>query len=504
MTEREPELSELSGAAESPWRRLDVRMLLVHPLQTFVQFLPAILALVILRSGNRGDNWWELAVLPVIVAVGVLRWLTTRYRIADGAIELRRGLLNKQVTRARLDRVRTVDLTAKVQHRLLRLAKVEISTGGAGNDRLVLDSLGVDAARSMRAELLHRSPEGLSGLPPPQGEAAEVDAPAPIDDEELLRLEPAWIRFAPLTLTGLAAATAVFGLAASALQQFGRGSGEAIASGARRVTELGVWINMGLAIVLIAVLAVIAYVLNFWGFRLTRNQLGSLHTRRGLLTTRETSIDHRRLRGLRIDHPIGLRLGGARRLKAVSTGLAHEGGGGSDWLSPPAPAAVVLDLAERVVPDRAAVAGDLVSHGSVARRRRLVRAIVPSMVLAAGVAVANLLLNLYAGLYAALPALLVCGVALGLDRYAGLGHVVTPEHLTTQEGSLDRQRVVLQREGIIGWTVKRTFFQRRAGVVTLTATTAAGRQHYDVLDVSPQRAYGVMTEISPDLVAQFR
>ena len=57
------------------------------------------------------------------------------------------------------------------------------------------------------------------------------------------------------------------------------------------VRGLAWWVDVLLVLVLVSALAVSAYVLTFWGFRLTRNRLGSLHTRRGLLTTRETSID---------------------------------------------------------------------------------------------------------------------------------------------------------------------------------------------------------------------
>ena len=43
----------------------------------------------------------------------------------------------------------------------------------------------------------------------------------------------------------------------------------------------------------------------------------------------------------------------------------------------------------------------------------------------------------------------------------------------------------------------------RAGVATLMATTAAGQQHYDLVDVPLAQAYAVMARISPDLVSEF-
>ena len=490
----------------TPWRRLDARMLLVHPIETLVRLLPALLVVLIARSDS--GSRWELIALPFIVAFGVMRWLTTRYRIVDGQIELQRGLLNKQTTTARLDKVRTVDLTAKLHHRLLGLAKVEISTGGGPRDRLVLDSLLVEEGRRLRVELLHRANPEITGLPAPTGAPVEVGElgpeleVAPVADEEmLLRLDPAWVRYAPLTTTGLATAAAAVGFLTQGFTRFADQS-EVLVERARGLRELDWWIDVVLVLLLVCGLAVSAYVLTFWGFRLTRNRLGSLHTRRGLLTTRETSIDPARVRGIQIDEPLGLRLAGARRLKVVTTGLLREQGG-SDWLCPPAPTATVTALARQIRPDEQAVTGALTSHGPAARRRRLTRAVVPVLAIVALLVVGRLVWGWTAALLGVAPVLAVAAVALGVDRYRSLGHAGTAEHLVTRHGSLDRQRVVLDREGIIGWKVEQSFFQRRAGVATLVATTAAGRQHYDLVDVTVDRAYEVLAEVSPDLLAEF-
>jgi putative membrane protein len=99
----------------------------------------------------------------------------------------------------------------------------------------------------------------------------------------------------------------------------------------------------------------------------------------------------------------------------------------------------------------------------------------------------------------ALPA----AAALAADRARSLGHAVTPTALVARTGSLVRRRAMLSREGIIGVNVSRSFFQRRAGLVTLTATTAAGAQHYAVLDVAPAEALRVAEAAVPGLLAPF-
>jgi putative membrane protein len=75
--------------------------------------------------------------------------------------------------------------------------------------------------------------------------------------------------------------------------------------------------------------------------------------------------------------------------------------------------------------------------------------------------------------------------------------------LVAGRGSLVRRRAAVAAEGIIGWNIERSFFQRRAGLATLTATTAAGEQHYDVQDVEIGEALRVAEELLPGLTAPF-
>src|SRR3954454_21809904 len=114
---------------ETDWRRLDPRMLLVHIVQETVRFLPVLLGILILGRGNDGrPSWLEYVFVPLVIGVSLLRYLTTRYRITNGQVELRKGLLNKQPLATPADRVRTVDVPSSPIHRVLGLGKVELGT----------------------------------------------------------------------------------------------------------------------------------------------------------------------------------------------------------------------------------------------------------------------------------------------------------------------------------------------------------------------------------------
>ena len=53
---------------------------------------------------------------------------------------------------------------------------------------------------------------------------------------------------------------------------------------------------------------------------------------------------------------------------------------------------------------------------------------------------------------------------------------------------------------MIGWTFRQSVFQRRAGVVTAEAVTAAGRGGYLVLDVAADDAVALAASVTPGLI----
>jgi putative membrane protein len=496
-------------ARDAQWRHLDMRMLLVHPVNELVRFLPLLIGIFLLGRSNQGDPWHYLGV-AIPIALGLWRFVSTSFRITPGQIELRRGLLSRNVLTAPLDRVRTVELTASPIHRILGLAKIEIGTGSAsksGDNRLVLDSLGTAEGRRLRAELLHLVPVVAAG--PESRSAPATDVPT--GETVIMRLDPSWVRFAPLTTSGLVIALAALGGSSQFLGDLiDRAATSTSVDERVGALPLVVSIPAGIVVFLtvISILAISGYLLANWGFTLSRDGGGgSYHVRRGLLTTRETSIDVDRLRGLEIHEPLGLRLAGGGRLTAVVTGLSRRAEG-STALVPPAPRHVVIGVGEQLLDDAGpADAGPLdtalVQHGPAALRRRLARGIVPLGLVPVVLGAVALFGDAPVWPVLVTLPLPVVGLALGLDRYARLGHALTPAYVVVRWGSLRGRRDALQRTGIIGWNIRQTFFQRRAGLVSLTATTAAGQQSYEILDIPEAMAIALADEAVPGLLTDF-
>jgi putative membrane protein len=194
-----------------------------------------------------------------------------------------------------------------------------------------------------------------------------------------------------------------------------------------------------------------------------------------------------------VTEPLLLRAGRGAQTRALSTGLRQGGSGAIAPAAPRAEAHRVAGAALHADPADATRA-PLRRHPRVALRRRLTRAVLP----AAAVLGVAWFVDVQAGL--ALLVLLPATVWLAVDRYRGLGNALTDRHVVTRLGGLRRRTVALQRDGVIGWTFRQSVFQRRAGLVTAEAVTAAGRGGYRVLDVAADDAVALADAVTPDLL----
>lgn len=477
-------------AGEPPWQRLDPRMLLVHPITELFKFLPVLVGLLV-AGGASGTGPWALLGIGFPVGLGVVRYLTTTYRVTDARVELRRGLLQRHNLSTPVDRVRTVDLTASPIHRVLGLAAIVIGTGSVASDddeRLLLDALPREQASALRARLLAGP---ATGGPDAEG------VPDVVPDTVVARFSPRWLWYAPFSGAVLVATGAVVGTTAPLLEsveiRISEDDLDVFSPAVVGALALGV-------LLLVATLAVVGYLVVNGGFLLAR-QGATWHVRRGLLTQRETSIDVARLAGATIGEPAALRVARGRRVNAIVTGLRGSQQG-STVLLPPAPHGTAVITASAVLGDGAPVTGPLRTHGRAATTRRFTRALLGAAPLAA-LPVVAVLAGAPVGLLA-LPVLVVAvALALATDRARSLGHAHVAGHVVTRSGSVLRRRDALAEGHVIGWNLRATWFQRRAGLVTVAATTAGGDGAVSVYDVPEPDAIALALAATPGLLDEF-
>nr|WP_246325971.1 PH domain-containing protein [Actinomycetospora corticicola] len=425
--------------------------------------------------------------------------MRTRFRIGAERVEVHSGIVVRARKGLARERVRTVEVTADPVLRVLGLATVRIGTGqkASATDRpLELRALRRPDAEAVRRDLLERPVVG-------KGEPQEEPAAAP-RDETLAVLDPGWVRFAPLSSLTPVLGVAAFGTLLQGSDWFGL-QRIVLDDAARLALALGAVVSLVVGLVVVAVVGTVAslavFVESWWGYRLTREpRTGALHVRRGLLTRRSTTLEEDRLRGVAVIEPAAVRWFGAARLDAVATGLSSGQEQRSDprGLLPVAPAAVVDRVVAEVLREPAAPTTqvDLRGHPLAARTRRVrwasAACLVPAVVLAA------LALGPVPGMWFPAVVAAVLGLALGwwLGRlaYRNLGHGLVGRYVVTRHGAPGRRTVALRRDGILTWTLTRTPFQRRAGLVTLWFTTAAGDGAYGVYDLGIEQATAFAAE----------
>ncbi len=400
------------------WQRLSPRSLVVRPLTDLARLLPVLAGLVILHSRTGSGLIWGIGASVIAVLTGVVHWATTRYRITDERVYVRRGLLNQKILSVARDRIRTVDVSAHLLHRVLGVCRVSIGTGR--NDYRPGESFRLDGLTRLAAEAL--SDLLLAGLSATPGAAAGIMAapradvagsgqlpdraaepgaappPGPAAGIEIARLRASWVKFAPLTLTGLVVLGVLFG----SVWQFSNATEVDLATTgpirvifadfaalplAQRVLALAITALVGYVLV-----ATAGYIAVFWNFRLARQGADTLAVTRGLLSTRATTISLGRLRGVEISEPLLLRAARGARCIAITTGL-HVGRGAEregSVLLPPAPRAVARDVAAEVLGVPAALcSGGLNRHGAAARGRRYRRALGGTALADLGIALAD-------------------------------------------------------------------------------------------------------------------
>ncbi|MFJ8000640.1 PH domain-containing protein [Streptomyces sp. NPDC096310] len=503
-----PDATAPAGLAgtEAEWRRLDRRTLLATALVLAGVVLGAGLPTAVGMAGRMplGESVaWVVAGATLLVVAGTggeyVRWRRTRYRIGPERAELHTGLfLVKRRSLAR-ERIRSVDLTAHPLLRILGLVKVRIGTGehSGGESTLELDPVTRAEGERLRTELLDRTPDGAGTHP----------------EGMLAVLDPRWLRYAPISFV----APVLGGAAAGGLLQISEwfGAQTQVIAWIRDRFESTPLVWTVLILVAAAALAGIVGALGlwiemWWNYRLEREPGGTLRVRRGLLTSRSVSIEERRLRGVELVEPLGVRLAGAARVDAVATGLTQDDEdehADNKALLPAAPRATAHTVAARVLRETVSPTdpAPLIRHPRAARGRRLrwslAAALLPVALLAGlGLLLTDVLLPVAA---ACAVLLLPAAVLLALDAYRNLGHGLSGGYLVARSGTVRRSTVVLQRTGVIGWTVRQSLFQRRAGLVTLTATTAAGEGAYHVHDAAESEALAFADAAVPGLLRPF-
>jgi putative membrane protein len=143
------------------WRRL-------HPLSPIVRFGRVLIGVVVVAvpsiaeqpAFHHQDDGFPVSVIIYAVLLflgglgGFISWLVTRWRIAEGNLQIETGFIRRQSLRIPLSRIQAVDVISPLSGRFLGLAEVRVVSAGRGAEHGRLAYLTAAQAPVVRARLL--------------------------------------------------------------------------------------------------------------------------------------------------------------------------------------------------------------------------------------------------------------------------------------------------------------------------------------------------------------
>ena len=498
----------------SEWQRLHPRVIWVDLARSVLSLLPAAAAVWLFGVDPGEGQLWPLigvAAFGVIGAAGdAVRWTFTRYRITPSYVELKTGVLVRRHRSIQRDRIRSVDVEARLRHRVAGLRVVKIGAGqqsSAGESALALDAVSVAGAEGLHELLLgHAAPEPQDAAEPDGEAAPSADEQA----EVYARFQPGWFVY---NMFGVWAYVFAIGVGWGVYWLLSGFGVDLAAYAAEMIEENG---SGRVRVAVIAVLGVSAfgaaglavnYFVEYWGFELARvpGEKGTLlRTRQGLFTTRVVNRDDNRMRGVTISEPLLWRWLGVTDTTVITTGLSLWAMSQPAAILPRGPIGAARRVAGLALgADPSPLETELTRHPRAALRRRLFWAT------AVTAAVASVLVWLAvtgvvpAGAIWAAAAVWPVALTAAVIAYRALGHAIAGRYLVARTGLATRSTTVLQRPAVSTIAVRESLLQRRLGLRTVTVMTAAGLGAYRVPDIDADESLRFADQAAPGLLRPF-
>ena len=251
-----------------------------------------------------------------------------------------------------------------------------------------------------------------------------------------------------------------------------------------------------LALVVGWVASIATMVLRFFEFRLvlTDDELRRSH---GLLSRFQASSPLHRIQAVRIEQPLLRRMFGYSSVVAETAGSPGGDGGGSGMLTPIAPNGPAVALTARVLGPEEGEITSLLPVSRLTIRRGFIRAVMLLSMPVGGIVFLFVDGGPLVWLVPPLAAV-VAAFWYARARYRALGYRVSDGHVVTREGVLTRRWWSVPLPKVQTVAVRRSPFQRRLGLATVSVDTAGGSSPIRIVDLPDDLA----DEIGMRLIAK--
>lgn len=289
-------------APEAEEHRLHAWSWLFVALQHLKQFIFPLLILLIARRGDSHALWPLLGVVALVL-VSLWQYFTYRYRLLPQHIEIRSGLVARQLRQIAYARIHNVALHQTLLHRLFGVAEVRLESAGGNQPEAHMRVLRMDRALALEQLVRER---GQQAVATPKEHTTAETAAAP-----LLTLTTAdIIRHGLISNRGMVVVAAGFATLGQFMDEFIEHYSGQLARTTRatlngfesqRLETLG-WVDYSLIglglllamLVLLRLFSVVLSLLQYHGFVLAEKGR-RLTVSRGLLTRIRSSIPKRRI-----------------------------------------------------------------------------------------------------------------------------------------------------------------------------------------------------------------
>jgi putative membrane protein len=266
------------------WARL-------HPLSPIVRAGSTAVALVTIVAANgvvaHRPPLADAVVVAIVVVVGTVYWLVTRWRVFGGELQIDTGLIRRQQIRVPLRRIQGIDTVRPLLARMFGMSELRLVLAGHDTGRVRLSYLSEDRAAAVRAQLLALA-HGLSDdTPEPPEHTIATVSNSYIVAGNLLRIEFA---VGQVLLAALIVALILYPHGAFA------------------------FVGPLFPVLVGVVLVTVRHILGEWDFHIAEAPDG-IRIRSGLLQTRAETIPYGRVQAVRWLEPLWWRPFGWVRLE---------------------------------------------------------------------------------------------------------------------------------------------------------------------------------------------
>lgn len=188
----------------------------------------------------------------------------------------------------------------------------------------------------------------------------------------------------------------------------------------------------------------------------------------------------------------------------ITTGLDLWSSSDPTTILPRGPKPVAQEVSGQVLQSHTnPVLAPLTRHPSSALRRRIWWALVTTALITGALSWMVLTDVIGGAVLWTAAALLPLALAGAVIAYRALGHTIAGDYLVVRSGLLSRSTTALQRTAVSTIAVSESLLQRRLGLRSVSAMTAAGYGAYDAPDVPALHAFEFANDASAGLLEPF-